>query len=75
MSKEKENILKLLEELTDLIKNNEKEDGTFAFDPVKAQVVLDFAKTEIEKSIQKWFFGKAKILLYVLTNAWKTDII
>lgn len=53
MSKEKENILKLLEELTDLIKNNEKEDGTFAFDPVKAQVVLDFAKTEIEKSIQK----------------------
>ena len=36
-----------------LIKNNETEDGTFRFDEFRAMVALDFAKTEIEKTIAK----------------------
>ncbi len=43
----------LLEELNTLIQNNEKQDGSFAFDELKAKVVLDFAITEITRSIQK----------------------
>ena len=41
-----------MEELTTLIKTNINEDGTCFFDAVKAQVVLDFAKTEIQKSVK-----------------------
>ena len=36
-----------------LIKNNETEDGTFRFDEVRAMVALDFARTEIEKTVVK----------------------
>jgi len=47
----KEKIYELLNELEALIKNNETEDGTFRFDEFRAVVALDFAKTEIEKTI------------------------
>ena len=33
------------------IEENEKEDGTFRFDPVRALIALDFAKTEIARTI------------------------
>lgn len=53
MKADKEKLNTLLEEIRDLIKNNEKEDGTYRFDIVKAVIALDFAKTEIEKTIVK----------------------
>ena len=34
-----------------MIEENEKEDGTFRFDPVRALIALDFAKTEIARTI------------------------
>ncbi|MDE6995357.1 MAG: hypothetical protein K2P41_13205 [Lachnospiraceae bacterium] len=48
---EHEKIYALLDEIKTLIKENEKEDGTFQFDPVRALIALDFAKTEIAKTI------------------------
>ena len=48
---EREKIYALLDEIRTLIEENEKEDGTFRFDPVKALIALDFAKTEIAKTI------------------------
>lgn len=51
MGSNKEKIYELLNELEALIKNNETEDGTFRFDEFRAVVALDFAKTEIEKTI------------------------
>ena len=53
MSSNKEKIYELLNEIEALIKNNETEDGTFRFDEVRAMVALDFARTEIEKTIVK----------------------
>lgn len=53
MKADKEKLNTLLEEIRDLIENNEKEDGTYRFDIVKAVIALDFAKTEIEKTIVK----------------------
>lgn len=53
MNKEKDAVIHALNDLNDLIKTNITEDGRFLFDSVKAQVVLDFAKNEIQKSIQK----------------------
>lgn len=52
MDTDKEKLDTLLEEIRDLIKENEKEDGTYRFDIVRAIVALDFAKTEIEKTIR-----------------------
>ena len=52
MKADKERLNGLLEEIRELIEENEKEDGTFRFDLVRAVVALDFAKTEIEKTIQ-----------------------
>lgn len=52
MNNEKDTVLRAMEELTTLIKTNINEDGTCSFDAVKVQVVLDFAKTEIQKSIK-----------------------
>lgn len=52
MNHEKDAVLKAMEELTTLIKTNINEDGACSFDAVKAQVVLDFAKTEIQKSVK-----------------------
>lgn len=53
MNSEKDAVIHALNELNDLIKTNITEDGRCLFDSVKAQVVLDFAKNEIQKSIQK----------------------
>jgi len=53
MNNEKDAVIHSLNELNDLIKTNITEDGRCLFDSVKAQVVLDFAKNEIQKSIQK----------------------
>ena len=50
-TREHEKIYALLDEIKTLIKENEKEDGTFQFDPVRALIALDFAKTEIAKTI------------------------
>lgn len=53
MSSNKEKIYELLQEIEKLIKNNETEDGTFRFDEMRAMVALDFARTEIEKTVTK----------------------
>lgn len=50
---DKEKIYALLHEIKALIEENEKEDGTFRFDSVRAMIALDFAKTEIMRSIEK----------------------
>ncbi|MEY8389822.1 hypothetical protein AALA98_00395 [Lachnospiraceae bacterium 45-W7] len=50
---EREKIYDLLDEIRTLIEENEKEDGSFQFDPVRALIALDFAKTEITKAIAK----------------------
>ena len=51
MNADKETLNKLLKEIETLITENEKEDGTYQFDVFRAVVALDFAKTEIEKTI------------------------
>ena len=51
MGSNREKIYELLSEIEALIKNNETEDGTFRFDEIKAMIALDFAKTEIEKTV------------------------
>ena len=51
MAADKEKMESLLKEIAALIQENEKPDGSFRFDVVKAIVALDFAKTEIERSI------------------------
>ena len=43
----------MFNEIEALIKNNETEDGTFRFDEVRTMVALDFARTEIEKTVVK----------------------
>lgn len=53
MGSNKEKIYELLGKLEAVIKENETEDGTFRFDEVRAMVALDFARTEIEKSLVK----------------------
>ena len=53
MGSNKEKIYELLSEIEALIKNSETEDGTFRFDEVRAMVALDFARTEIQKTIVK----------------------
>ncbi len=50
---DKEKIYALLNEIKALIEGNEKEDGTFRFDSVRAMIALDFAKTEIMRSVEK----------------------
>lgn len=47
----KDNIYELLKQLHNLIEENENEDGTFRFNSLRAVIALDFAKTEIEKTI------------------------
>lgn len=50
---EHEKIYTLLDEIRTLVEENELEDGTFRFDPVRALIALDFAKTEIARTIDK----------------------
>lgn len=55
MPSDRETIYGLLNSLQNLIKENEREDGSFRFDSLRVIVALDFAKTEIEKSIRNGF--------------------
>lgn len=48
---EREKIYALLDEIKTLVEENEKEDGTFRFDSVRALIALDFAKMEIARTI------------------------
>lgn len=50
---DKEKVYALLNEIKALIEENEEEDGTFRFDSVRAMIALDFAKTEIIRSVEK----------------------
>lgn len=54
MGTDKERLYRQLKEIQDLIDCNENEDGTYRFDILRAQVALEFAKTEIEKSVEKY---------------------
>jgi len=47
----KERLETLLREIETLVRENENEDGSYRFDIVRAVVALDFAKTQIEKSM------------------------
>ena len=49
MEADKEMLNRLLNEIQELVRENENEDGTYRFDLLKAVIALDFAKTEIEK--------------------------
>lgn len=54
MESEKEKLYKRLNEIQELIDRNENEDGTYRFDVLRAQVALEFARAEIEKSAEKY---------------------
>ena len=47
----KEMLLETLEDIRKIIIENEKPDGSLGIDTTRAMVVLDFAKTEIKKTI------------------------
>ena len=47
----KEKLLETLDDIRKLITESEKSDGSLGIDMTQAMVVLDFAKTEIEKTI------------------------
>lgn len=49
----KENLYQVIDDIRKLIANSEKEDGGLGIDIVKAKVVLEFAKSEIKKTIRK----------------------
>ena len=51
MNFSKDRIYELIDEITWLVKNNERADGSFRFDPVRAVIALEFVKMELEKSI------------------------
>ena len=53
MNEERKILAELMAEIEDLIEQNENPDGTFNFDYLRARVALEFAKTEIAKSISK----------------------
>ncbi len=53
MNLQKEKLFDQLKAIQTLIEQNENPDGTFKFDAKRAEIALDFAKTEIEKSISK----------------------
>jgi hypothetical protein len=49
----KENLYQVIDDIRKLISDSEKEDGSLGIDVIKAKVVLEFAKSEIEKTISK----------------------
>lgn len=49
----KANLYQILEDIRRLISDSEKEDGSLRIDAVKAKIVLEFAKSEIEKTVSK----------------------
>lgn len=54
MATDKEKLYTCLKAIQDLIDCNESKDGTYRFDVLRAQVALEFARTEIEKSVEKY---------------------
>ena len=58
---EREKIYALLDEIRTLVEENEKEDETFRFDPVRALIALDFAKTEIAQPAL-WFPSRNSVM-------------
>lgn len=59
MGTEKEALYQLLEGIREEIDDNEREDGTYAFDVRRVQIALDFTKRELENSIEAGA-GKSK---------------
>ena len=53
MSREKEVLYELLHEIKEQIDQNEREDGTYAFDAKRVRIALDFTKRELESSISE----------------------
>lgn len=53
----KANLYQILEDIRRLISDSEKEDGSLGIDAVKAKIVLEFAKSEIEKLFQNKFYA------------------
>ena len=49
----KESLYQVIDDIRKLISDSEKEDGSLGIDIVKAKVVLEFAKSEIEKTISR----------------------
>lgn len=54
MSEDKKIICGLLEDIRELIAKNEKEDGTFLFDALRARIALEFTKSTLEKSVEAY---------------------
>lgn len=52
MNADLETLHRLLEEIRQLVKNNVTADGRCRFDLLRAAVALDFAKSEIEKTLK-----------------------
>lgn len=50
---DRDKMFGLLTDIRSLIEGNGNPDGTFRFDTLRAIIALDFAKTEIEKTISE----------------------
>jgi len=50
----KDKLLETLDDIRKLIIDSEKPDGSLKIDMKMSMVALEFAKTEIKKSISKW---------------------
>lgn len=50
---DKENLYEVIDNIRKLISESERDDGSLGIDAVRAKVVLEFAKSEIEKTISK----------------------
>lgn len=48
---ENEKIYAFLDEIRTLVDQNRNQDGTCRFDALRIEIALDFAKTELKKSI------------------------
>lgn len=53
MNIDKENLYEVIDDIRNLISASEKEDGSLGIDTIRAKVVLEFAKSEIEKTISR----------------------
>lgn len=53
MEKEKEMMYQYLQEIKECIDEHEQADGSYSFDVKRVLAALDFAKSELEKSIIK----------------------
>ncbi len=55
MEADKEMLNRLLNEIQELVRENENEDGTYRFDLLKAVIALDFAKQRLKKQFSSDF--------------------